>query len=71
MNQDEWSLHSSYSPDLVPSDFRLLGPMKDAFLGRRFADTTTTWNTACLKTSDALSEFYAAGIERLTRNLEK
>jgi hypothetical protein len=27
-----------YSPDLVPSDFHLLGPLKDALCGTSFED---------------------------------
>jgi len=30
--------HPSYSPDLVPSDFHLFGPLKDALRGTRFED---------------------------------
>jgi len=28
--------YSPYSPDLVPSDFHLSGPLKDTLLGTRF-----------------------------------
>jgi histone-lysine N-methyltransferase SETMAR len=44
--------HPLYSPDLAPSDFHLFGPWRmrseDAVLR-----TTTNWNTACVKSSDA------------------
>jgi histone-lysine N-methyltransferase SETMAR len=30
--------HPSYSPDLAPSDFHLLGPLKDALRGARFEE---------------------------------
>jgi histone-lysine N-methyltransferase SETMAR len=29
-------LHPAYSPDLVPSDFHLFSPVKDALGGKRF-----------------------------------
>jgi len=41
MNQGESSPHPPYRPDLAPSDFHLLGPMKDELGGLRFADTTS------------------------------
>lgn len=28
---------SQHSPDTVPSDYRIFGPIKEAFSGRRFA----------------------------------
>ena len=30
--------HPPYSPDLVPSDFHLFGPLEDALHGTRFED---------------------------------
>jgi histone-lysine N-methyltransferase SETMAR len=30
--------HPPYSSDLVPSDFHLFGPLKDALCGKRFED---------------------------------
>ena len=30
--------HPPYSPDVVPSDFHLFGPLKDALRGTRFED---------------------------------
>ena len=39
--KDESRPHPLYSPDLAPSDFHLLGPMKDGLRGARFADTTS------------------------------
>ena len=36
--EDESSPRPPYSPDLTTSDFYLYGPLKDALLGRRFAD---------------------------------
>jgi hypothetical protein len=40
--------HPLYSPDLVPSDFRLFGPMKDGLHGKHFLATTPSyelWNS--------------------------
>jgi len=35
--------HTPYSPDLVPSDFHLLGPMKDGLRGQLFLATTPSY----------------------------
>jgi histone-lysine N-methyltransferase SETMAR len=36
----QWELleHPSYSPNLVPSDFHMFGPLKNHLGGKRFAD---------------------------------
>jgi hypothetical protein len=45
------SQHPPYSPDLSPSDYHVLGPLKDALRGRRFGnDDEHSWLTAQLKT---------------------
>jgi len=57
--------HPAYIPDLVPSDFHLFGPLKNALRGRRFscADDVKAavhqWLCAQSKT------FFADGIKNL------
>jgi len=63
--------HPAYSPDLVPSDFHLFGPLKEALRGRRFSCDDDVkapvhqWLRAQPKTS------FADGIKKLVRRWEK
>jgi hypothetical protein len=63
--------HPTYSPHLAPTDFhRFLAPWwthsEDAVLL-----TTMSWNTAHVKSCDALRMFYAAGIQRHMQRWKK
>jgi hypothetical protein len=66
--EDESSPHSPYRPDLAPSDIHPLGTLKVALRGRRFVDDEQ--KHSAVKSCDT-SEFYAAGIERITKSWNK
>jgi hypothetical protein len=38
LEEMQWEVlpHSAYSPDLMPRDFHLFGPLKEALAGKRF-----------------------------------
>jgi len=63
--------HPAYSPDLVPSDFHLFGPLKEALRGGRFScdddakAAVHQWLHAQPKT------FFADGIKMLVGHWEK
>ena len=45
--------HPPNNPDLAPSDFLLLGPLKDALLGHPFGDEDDELKQVFIKCSDA------------------
>jgi len=64
-------LHPSYSPDLAPSDYHLLGFVKDQ-LRRQGYETTEAIQKAvrqCLRMAG--TEFYRRGIFKLPERWEK
>jgi histone-lysine N-methyltransferase SETMAR len=59
--------HRPFYPDLAPSDFHLIGPLKDALRGRRFADDDELKHSVREELRRLSKEFYATGIQRLTQ----
>ena len=57
--------HPPHSPHFAPSDFHLFGPWRVQFEDAVLR-TTTSWNTARVKSYDLSKEFYAIGKQRLT-----
>ena len=60
-----------YSPDLVPSDFHLFGPLKDKLRGHHFetdADAKRAVREWMKKTESA---FFRAGLRRWAKRWEK
>jgi histone-lysine N-methyltransferase SETMAR len=57
--------HPPYSPDLVPSDFHLFGPMKEHLRGQKFADDNEVMEAvqSWLKTTPKI--FFLEGIRKL------
>jgi histone-lysine N-methyltransferase SETMAR len=64
-------IHPPYSPDLVPSDFRLFLHLKSFLAGRRFHDDNEVKEavTTCFA-SQAVS-FYHEGIQKLVQRYDK
>jgi histone-lysine N-methyltransferase SETMAR len=68
----QWELyeHPPYSPDLVPSDFHLISPLKNLLCGKRFADEKV--ETEVRKWLRQRSKgFYAAGFDALVKRWDK
>jgi histone-lysine N-methyltransferase SETMAR len=68
----QWELleHPPYSPDLVPSDFHLFGPLKIHLVGKRFADEEVeTEIRESLRQQS--KDFYAAGFDALVKRWAK
>ncbi|XP_021930927.1 histone-lysine N-methyltransferase SETMAR-like [Zootermopsis nevadensis] len=63
--------HPPYSSDLAPSDYHVVGPLKDALRGRRFGnddeveEAVHSWLKAQPKT------FFSDGIKKLVQRCEK
>ena len=63
--------HPLYSPDLVPSDYHLFGPLKEALRGRRFTtdqelkEAVHAWLAAQPKI------FFSEGIKKLVQQWKK
>ena len=63
--------HPSYSPDLTPSDYHLLGFVKDQLLGRRYETTEAIWKAVRQRLRMTGTEFYHRGIFKLPERWEK
>lgn len=57
--------HPSYSPDLAPSDFHLLGPLKRHLSGQHFQADSEIREAVKTWLSTRVPEFYAEGINAL------
>jgi histone-lysine N-methyltransferase SETMAR len=62
--------HPPYSPDLGPSDFHMLGPMKEALRGRRFSSNEEVIGVVqnWLKTQP--KELFSDGLTEICKTLE-
>jgi hypothetical protein len=63
--------HPAHSPDLVPSDFHLFGPLKEALGGRRFRCDKDIKNAVHQWLHAQPKTFYYDGIKQLVGRWEK
>jgi histone-lysine N-methyltransferase SETMAR len=65
----QWELleHPPYSPDLAPSDFHLLGPLKHQLSGKRFVDNKDVKIEVRKWLRQQSKHFYAAGFDALVK----
>jgi len=63
--------HPSYSPDLAPSDYHLLGFVKDQLHGQRYETMEAIQKALCPCLWMAGTEFYRRGIFKLPERWEK
>ena len=63
--------HPPYSPDLVPSDYHLFGPLKEALRGRRFASDQELKEAVMHGSLLNQKYFFSEGIKKLVRWWEK
>ena len=59
--------HPPYSLDLAPSDFHLLGPLKQHLSGERFPNDDAVERAVCACFRQQPQEFYAAGFQGLMK----
>jgi len=66
-----WELlqNPPYSPDVVPSDFQLFGPLKESLRGIKFENDEDVQHRKCLR--DADEDVYAIGFSPLVEQLER
>jgi len=57
--------HPPYSPDLAPSDFHLLGPLKDALRGTRFEDNESVIRAVRTWLHEQKTSWYREGMHAL------
>jgi len=57
-------IHPSYSPDLVPSDFYLFGPMKEHLRGQKFADDNEVMEAVQSWLKATPKSFFLEGIHK-------
>ena len=57
--------HPPYSPDLVPSDFHLFGPVKEHLWGQKFADYNEVMETVQSWLKAIPKSFFLEGIHKL------
>jgi len=57
--------HPPYSPDLAPSDYRLIGPMKKMLGGQKFASDTEMQSVVSQWLEQQPASFFASGIQKL------
>ena len=63
--------HPPYSPDLVPSDFHLFGPMKEFLAGKRFETDAEVKSAVRRWLHSNQRDFYEQGILKLVTRWEK
>ena len=63
--------HPPYSPELIPSDFHLFGPLKQHISGERFPDDEAVERAVRAWFQQQTKEFYAAGFQGLVKWWEK
>jgi histone-lysine N-methyltransferase SETMAR len=61
----EVTKHPPYSPDLAPSDFYLLGPMKEHLWGPKFADGNKVMEAVQIWLKATQNSFFKYGIHKL------
>ena len=54
-----------FSPDLVPSDFHLIGPLKDALCGTRLEDDESVINAVRTRPHEQETCWYREGMHAL------
>jgi hypothetical protein len=59
--------HPTYSPHLAPTDYHLLGPLKDTPRDRRFVYDDDLKHSAREELQRFSKHFYATGAQRLTQ----
>jgi hypothetical protein len=63
--------HPPYSPDFVPSDFHLFGPLKHNLSAEHFPDAKATEREVTARIRQQPKEFYAAGFQGLVKGWDK
>jgi len=63
--------HLPYSPDLVPSDFRLFLHLKKHLAGKKFDDNDEVQEDVMTWFKGQVADFYDSGIEKLVPRLYK
>jgi hypothetical protein len=63
--------HPPYSPELAPSDFHLLGPLKHHLSGERFPDDDAVGRAVRAWFQQQPKEFNAAGFQGLVKRWDK
>jgi len=63
--------HPPYSPDLVPSDFRLFLHLKSFLAGRRFHDDNEVKEAVTTCFASQAASFYDEGIQKLVQRYDK
>jgi hypothetical protein len=63
--------HPPYSPDLAPSDYHLIGKLKDSIRGTKFEDDDSLVASVKKWLKSADPEFYRAGIHALAPRWRK
>ena len=68
-----WELlqHPPYSPDLAPSDFHLLEPLKESLGGIKFENNEDVQQYVLKFLRAADKDFYAAGFSRLVERWKR
>jgi histone-lysine N-methyltransferase SETMAR len=65
--QSELLKHPAYSPDLAPSDFHLIGPLKHHLSAEHFPDDEAVEREVTAWFQQQPKEFYAADFQRLVK----
>ena len=63
--------HPCYSPDLAPSDFHLLGPLKDALRGTSFEDDESVIRAVRTWLREQETSWYSEGMHTLVSRWRK
>jgi hypothetical protein len=63
--------HPSYSPELVPSDFHLFGPMKDGLRGQHFPDNNAVIAAVRKWVASAGADSYEHSMQALVHRWRK
>ena len=63
--------HPPYSPDLVPSDFHVFGPMKDGLRGQHFPSSNAIVRAVKQWATSAGADFYKCGMQVLVHRWRK
>jgi len=58
--------HPPYSPDLVPSDFHLFGPLKDALHGTRLEEDESVTHAVRTWLREQETSWYREGMQTLS-----
>ena len=63
--------HPPNSPGLVPSDYHIFGPLKEALRGRRFTSDEGVKEAVHTWLREQLKSFFSAGIQKLVERYNK